>query len=88
MSYADDMGFGAYDGIEIMEEEKERKLKMRSGMKTGYHNNKYGEKIDVREIYGEHAKKLFYWYLNSTHKEEEKKRDITDKVDANLIKKH
>lgn len=63
MSYADDMGFYAYDGEEIEMEMQMRADAVKKSLGNGIHIDENYNQVDVREIDKEHAKKLMYWYL-------------------------
>lgn len=73
MSYADDMGYYAWDGDEIMQEEKRLEQQFEKSLRTGIHIDKYNEEIDVRNVDKEHAKRIMYWYFKKYADNESKK---------------
>lgn len=78
MSYADDMGFYAWDD-ECMEIAIRADF-VKKSLKSGIHIDENWNEVDVRTIEKEHAKKLMYWYLNQYSDNENKKELFKSKM--------
>ena len=67
MSYADDMGFYAYDDEDFYES-----YSREHSLRTGIHIGEGGKEIDVRKIDGIYAMNLYNWYLKNNPLNSEK----------------